>query len=149
MAYFQHDMENLDSQSETEGWDERWRWRPLEDVGEVAAKVLAEGPEKHHGKDYWLSAESHNGFEIVEILSKAVGKELRHEAGMPEEAEEMMKWTEIEPKQAEGVVAFMKQICDGRMACCATVRADAPYLLGRKGLSVYDWGKMNKYKLQR
>ena len=128
--------------------DRRVGWIALEDVAEVAAKVLVEGPTKHHGKDYWLSTESFNGFEVAEILSKAVGKEIRYEAGVPEKAEEMMKGSGIEPKYAEGVVEFMKQVYDGRMAYCATVRTDVPYLLGRKGLSVYDWGKMNKDKLQ-
>ena len=33
-------------------------WIALDDVAAVAARVLRDGPEKHGGKDYWLSTDS-------------------------------------------------------------------------------------------
>jgi hypothetical protein len=37
--------------------DKRVGWIAGEDLAAVSARVLAEGPEKHAGKQYWLSTE--------------------------------------------------------------------------------------------
>ena len=41
------------------------------DIGEVVTTVLREGPEKHNGKDYYLSIEILIISEIAKILSDA------------------------------------------------------------------------------
>ena len=129
--------------------DRRIGWIALDDVGEVAAKVLVEGPKKHGGKDYWLSTESWNGYEVAEILSEALGRKIEFEPKMSGDLERMLEgaWEGMEKKYAEGGVEFMKQVHDGRMAYCGTIRTDVPYLLGRKGLTVSEWAKMYKDQL--
>ena len=47
-------------------------WIALEDVAEATAKILVEGPEKHHAKDYWFSTESLTINEVADIISKAI-----------------------------------------------------------------------------
>src|SRR5262245_57762982 len=46
----------------------------LEDVAEAAAVILMEGPEKHHGKDYWFSADVLTPHQVAETLTVATGR---------------------------------------------------------------------------
>ncbi len=50
--------------------DKRVGWVASNDIAAVAAKVLAEGPERHAGKNYYLSTDVLNGTEVAEVLSR-------------------------------------------------------------------------------
>lgn len=52
-------------------------WVCTEDIADVAATVLREGPSKHAGKDYYLSIEVLTAPEVANILSEASGKEIK------------------------------------------------------------------------
>ncbi len=45
--------------------DRRVGWVASDDIAAVAAKVLAEGPERHVGKNYYLSTDVLNGTEVA------------------------------------------------------------------------------------
>ena len=47
------------------------------DIGEVVANVLRERPEKHWGKDYYLSIEVLKMSEFAKILSDVAGYEIK------------------------------------------------------------------------
>jgi NAD(P)H dehydrogenase (quinone) len=49
-------------------------WIALEDVAEASAKILEEGPHKHHGKDYWFSTDSLTASQMAAILTQQTGK---------------------------------------------------------------------------
>ena len=129
--------------------DRRVGWIALEDVAEVGAKALAEGPTKHHGKNYWLSTESMNGEEMAKVLTKAVGKRISYEEKTPSDFKELIESTDIgiEKTYAKGLAENLQQMYDGRMAYIATVRTDVPYLLGRPGMSMLEWAKRHKEQL--
>ena len=49
--------------------DKRVGWVASDDIAAVAAKVLGEGPERHAGKNYYLSTDVLNGMEVAGVLS--------------------------------------------------------------------------------
>jgi hypothetical protein len=51
---------------------DRMGWIASRDVGVVAATVLREGPAKHSGQNYWLSAEVAGGEELATLFSEAL-----------------------------------------------------------------------------
>jgi hypothetical protein len=48
-----------------------------EDLAAVAAKVLIDGPELHHKKQYWLSREVLNGAEVAGEISQGLGQSIK------------------------------------------------------------------------
>jgi NAD(P)H dehydrogenase (quinone) len=57
--------------------DKRVGWVAGDDIAAVAAKVLAEGPGCHAGKNYFLSTDVLNGTEIAGVLSRATDRTIR------------------------------------------------------------------------
>lgn len=128
--------------------DKQMGWIALEDVAEAAAKILTEGPSKHHGKDYWFSTEGLNIHEVAQAFSEATGKKFTAEAKSPEDFIKDMgvDRNTIDPYFI-GVEQFFIQCVDGRMDYVAEVRDDLPMLIGRKGLSVKKWAELHKEEL--
>lgn len=128
--------------------DKKLGWIALEDVGEACAKIIAEGPSIHGGKDYWFSSESLNIHEVAQVFSQVTGKPFVADARAPEEFIKDMGQDRatIDP-YFFGVEECCKQIVDGRMAYIGDVRDDLPQLLGRKGLTVKQWAELHKAEL--
>jgi NAD(P)H dehydrogenase (quinone) len=123
----------------------------LEDVGEAAAKILADGPAQHQGKDYWFSTEALNIEEIAKVLSDATGVAFVGDARSPEQfiqdfRSSIGKDAYVDP-YFTGVEQFFKQVADGRMAYVADVRDDLPQLIGRKGMTLKEWAKLHKNEI--
>lgn len=57
--------------------DTRVGWIAGADLAAVAARVLAEGPEKHSGKQYWLSTEALNGVEAAAEIAQGLQQEVQ------------------------------------------------------------------------
>ena len=57
--------------------DKRVGWVASDDIAAVAAKVLAEGPERHAGKNYYLSTDVLNGMEVAGVLSRATDRPIQ------------------------------------------------------------------------
>jgi uncharacterized protein YbjT (DUF2867 family) len=57
--------------------DKRVGWVAGDDIAAVAAKVLAEGPGRHAGKNYYLSTDVLNGMEIAGVLSRVTDRPIR------------------------------------------------------------------------
>jgi len=123
-------------------------WIALEDVAGAAAKILAEGPSKHHAKDYWFSTTSLNLEEIAQILTDVTGEKFIADPAPPEQflKDFSVGKSYIDPYFV-GVEQFFKQVVDGRMAYVADVRDDLPILLGRKGMTLAEWAKLHKEEL--
>jgi uncharacterized protein YbjT (DUF2867 family) len=123
-------------------------WIALEDVAEAAAKILVEGPDQHHKKDYWFSTESLNIQEIAQAFNEVLGKKFTADARSPEQFLKDMNQTEknIDP-YFRGVADFFVQVVDGRMDYIAEVRDDLPKLIGRKGISAKQWAELHKEEL--
>src|SRR6202030_4727869 len=52
--------------------DKRVGWIAADDLAAVSALVLAEGPQKHASKQYWLSTEVMNGTEAAAEIGQAL-----------------------------------------------------------------------------
>jgi NAD(P)H dehydrogenase (quinone) len=128
--------------------DKKVGWIALEDVADASARILAEGPAKHHGKDYWFSTESLNTEEVAEVLSHAVGQKFLADPQPPEQfIKDFGKDKACIDPYFIGVAECFKQIVDGRMSYISEVRDDLPVLIGRKGMRLEEWAKLHKKEL--
>ena len=57
--------------------EKRTGWIAVDDLAAVSALVLAEGPDKHASKQYWLSTEVMNGVEAAEAITQGLGQPIR------------------------------------------------------------------------
>jgi uncharacterized protein YbjT (DUF2867 family) len=130
--------------------DRRVGWIAARDIAAVAAAVLREGPEKHGGQDYWLSAEVAGGLEIAEMLTEVLGRPIRCEIKGPDEFQATMAATgdySVEPWYAAGTLEFLRQVLDGRMGYIGTVRDDVPFVVGRPSTTLRQWVEGNRERL--
>jgi NAD(P)H dehydrogenase (quinone) len=86
--------------------DKRVGWVASDDIAAVAAKVLAEGPERHAGKNYYLSTDLLNGMEVAGVLSRATDRPIQALVMTPDDL-------------ALGVAS-------GQVSCRATLRRTMP-----------------------
>jgi len=125
----------------------RMGWIAAQDVGSVVATVLREGPAKHGGQNYWLSAEIAGGEELATIFSEVLRRPIRCDYRKPEDFAATMALTgdySVERWYAEGALEFLKQFSDGRMGDFGTVRDDTPYLTGTTPRSLQQWVQDNQ-----
>jgi uncharacterized protein YbjT (DUF2867 family) len=129
--------------------DRRVGWIAARDIASVAAAVLREGPEKHGGKDYWLSTEVASGSEVAAILSEVLGKPVRCEVRKPEDLQALFAQGALpmESWYAASVVESAGQIYDGRKGYIGTVRDDVPFVTGRPSTTLRQWAEMNRERL--
>lgn len=127
--------------------DRRVGYIAASDIAAVAAQVLVDGPERHAGKDYWLSVESHNGQEIAQLMSKVTGLEIKcEEKGLEEFKQLIEDWIfkGADKWYASANIEFVKQMLDGRMSYMSMVQNDIPYILGRPAKTVAEFLTENK-----
>ena len=121
----------------------------LEDVAEAAATILMEGPEKHHGKDYWFSADVLTPHQVAETLTAATGRKFTAAVRKAEgfESDAVQPDSAFEPAYAKGGFELFEQVEDGRMAYVGSVVDDTAKLLGREPLLLRDWAKLHAKEL--
>jgi len=129
--------------------EERLGWVALRDVAAVAAKVLREGPEKHAGKDYWMSSETFTGPQVAAVLSKVLEETVTCDIRQPEEFQAIFESgaLHVEHWYAKGAVDWVLQIKDGRMGYLGSVRDEVPHLLGRPATTLAQWADENREEL--
>jgi len=123
--------------------DAQQGWVFAEDIAEVAAKVLQEGPEKHAGNDYWLSTEVLTASQVASTLTDAVGKPIQAHLGLPESLEAFVSGISDPGTRAymQSAVITMQLAHAGQMQAQTVVRDDVQKVLGRPGMTVAEWGK--------
>jgi len=129
---------------------DRMGWIASQDIGAVAATVLREGPAKHGGQNYWLSAEVAGGEELATLFSEALGRPIQCDHKRPEDFASTMASTgdyNVESWYAAAVIEFLKQFSDGRMGDFGTVRDETPYLTGRPSMTLRQWIQENRSSL--
>lgn len=121
-------------------------WVAVSDIAAVAAAALGEGPEKHHGHDYWMSTEVLDGTQVAAILSEVTNRTIRCDPKGPEDFKAFINSPGVEVEQwyAEGGLDFMRQVSDGRMGYIGTIRDDLPFVLGRPSLTFREWASSHK-----
>jgi len=128
---------------------DRVGWVALNDVAAVAAKILRDGPEKHAGRDYWMSTEALSGAQVAAVLTEALGHPILCDVRDPSEFEALFKSgsLNVEHWYAKGAVDFCIQVADGRMGYLGTVRDEIPHILGRPATTFKQWAQENSDKL--
>ncbi|WP_113653229.1 NmrA family NAD(P)-binding protein [Pedobacter namyangjuensis] len=127
--------------------DRRVGYIAASDIAAVAAKVLVDGPDRHAGKDYWLSVESYSGKEIAQLMSEITGLEIiSDEKGLEEFKQLIEAWIAegADRWYASANIEFVKQMLDARMSYMSMVQNDIPYILGRPAKTVREFLAENK-----
>ena len=118
-------------------------WVCTKDIGEVAATVLREGPEKHNGKDYYLSIEILTISEIAKILSDEAGFEIKFIDINKEEQEKMFnKITSPGVRNyMESAQITMNLTRNEKFKAQNEVNDDVLTVVGRPGTKMKEWAK--------
>ncbi len=129
--------------------DKRVGWIAGEDIAAVAARVLAEGPEKHAGKQYWLSTEVLNGSEAAAEIAQALQQKVECAVMTPDDLVALIASGALQPppnieaNYAASMIEWARQTYDGRMDFGAVTTPTAEELLGRKPLPLRTWVERN------
>jgi NAD(P)H dehydrogenase (quinone) len=130
--------------------DKRVGWIAGDDLAAVAARVLAEGPEKHAGKQYWLSTELLNGSESAAEIAQAFGQEVQCAVMTPDDLAALIASGALQPppnieaNYAASMLEWARQTYDGRMDFAAVTTPTVEDLLGRKPLTLRAWVERNR-----
>jgi uncharacterized protein YbjT (DUF2867 family) len=125
-------------------------WIAVEDLAAVAAKVLAEGPEIHAGKGYWMSTDLLNGVQAAEILRQTLDQPITALVMTPEDLLRMgsdAAPTFMEATYAASAMEWLQQTYDGRLDYAAVTTSTIEELLGRPALHLADWATRNRQAL--
>jgi NAD(P)H dehydrogenase (quinone) len=105
--------------------DKRVGWVASDDIAAVAAKVLAEGPERHAGKNYYLSTDVLNGKEVAGVLSRATDRPIQALVMTPDDlavgiaSGQVVMPGYVEANYAASMLEWARQTFDGRMSYSA------------------------------
>jgi NAD(P)H dehydrogenase (quinone) len=130
--------------------DKRVGWVASDDIAAVAAKVLAEGPERHAGKNYYLSTDVLNGMEVAGVLSRATDRPIQALVMTPDDlalgvaSGQVVMPGNIEANYAASMLEWARQTFDGRMAYSAVMTDTVATLLGRPPINLEDWARQHR-----
>ncbi|MFG2479182.1 NmrA family NAD(P)-binding protein [Streptomyces fagopyri] len=133
--------------------DRQVGWVAGDDIAAVVAKVLAEGPETHAGKDYYLSADLLNGAEVAEILSAALGREIPALVMTPDDLQRMIDAglntapAGMDAAYAASTLIWLRQTFEGRMDYSARTTGTVQDLLGREPVHLASWATAHRQEL--
>jgi Predicted nucleoside-diphosphate-sugar epimerases len=125
--------------------DKRVGWIAADDLAAVAAHVLAEGPQKHAGKQYWLSTEVMNGVEAAAAIAEGLDQPVESVVLTPDDllaqitsgALELPSY--VEATYGASMLEWVRQTYDGRMDFAAVTTTAVEDLVGRKPLTLREW----------
>ena len=129
--------------------NQRMGWVAGKDIASVAERVLLDGPEKHHAKDYWMSTEVLDADGIAKILSQVLDKEIHGEIRSHEDFKKVFTSgsVAVENWYAEGAIEFTRQVSNGEMGYIGTVRNDVPFVTGNEATGFREWAILNRDEL--
>src|SRR5277367_1836132 len=133
--------------------DKRVGWVASDDIAAVAAKVLAEGPERHAGKNYYLSTDVLNGTEVAGVLSRATERPIQALLMTPDDlalgvaSGQVVMPGNIEANYAASMLEWARQTFDGRMAYSAVATDTVATLLGRPPIKLEDWARQHRSEI--
>jgi NAD(P)H dehydrogenase (quinone) len=133
--------------------DKRAGWIANDDIAAVVAKVLAEGPEAHAGKDYYLSADLLNGAQVAEVLTTALGREIPAHVLTPDDLQRMIESgvavapAGMDAAYAASTLIWARQTYEGRMDYSAVTTSTVQDLLGREPIRLAQWATAHRQEL--
>jgi len=133
--------------------DKRVGWIAAEDLADVSATVLAGGPAKHGGQNYFLSTDVLNGQEAAAILSEILGRPIAPVVMTPSDllaafASGAAKSPPgVEENYAKSQLEWVQQTFDGRMDYGAIATSTVQDLLGRPAMTLRGWVSRHREEL--
>ena len=133
--------------------DKQVGWIASDDIAAVAAKVLAEGPETHADKNYFLSTDLLNGAQVAEVLTAALGREIPARVLNPDdllrmvEAGESVAPANMDSAYAASTLIWARQTYQGRMDYSAVTTNTVQDLLGREPTHLASWATAHRQEL--
>lgn len=133
--------------------DKQVGWVAGADIAAVAARVLAEGPETHAGKDYYLSTDLLNGTEVAEALSDALGREIPALVLTPADLQRMIEAgldiapADMDAAYAASTLIWARQTYEGRFDHGAVTTSTVEDLLGREPVRLREWAAAHHQEL--
>lgn len=123
--------------------DAKQGWVCTKDIGEVSATVLREGPEKHAGKDYYLSIEILKMSEVAKILSEIAGFEIKVNDVNKESQEKMFSMISSPGTRnyMESAQITMDLTRNGKFKPQNELKDDVLTVVGRPGTKMKEWAK--------
>jgi NAD(P)H dehydrogenase (quinone) len=125
--------------------EKRTGWIAVDDLAAVSALVLAEGPDKHASKQYWLSTEIMNGVEAAEAITQGLGQPIRCVVMTPDDLLAQLASGTVsmppvlEANYAASALEWLRQTYDGRMDYSAVTTTTVRDLTGRPPLTLRAW----------
>ena len=125
--------------------EKRVGWIAADDLAAVSARVLAEGPEKHGKKQYWLSTEVLNGVEAAAEIAKALQQPIECVVLTPDDLVARIRSgavqlpASVEANYGASMLEWVRQTYDGRMDFGAVTTSAVEDLTGRKPLTLRAW----------
>lgn len=121
--------------------DAKQGWVCTKDIGEVAATVLIEGPEKHSGKDYYLSIEILTISEVAKIISDVSGQEMKVIDMNKEQQEKMFSMIPSPGTRnyMESALITMDLTRNGKFKAQNELKDDVLTVVGRPGTKMKEW----------
>lgn len=125
-------------------------WVAPEDVAAVAAQVLVEGPERHSGKQYWLSTEVLNGAQAAAEISSGLGEPVDPIVLTPDDLLSQVSSgailfpPSVDANYGASILEWVRQTFDGRMDFGAVTTTAVEELTGRKPTTLRSWIERNR-----
>ena len=125
--------------------DKRVGWIAGDDLAAVSAQVLAEGPQKHASKQYWLSTEVMNGVEAAAEIAEGLGQPVESVVLTPDDlvaqitSGAMRLPSYVEATYGASILELVRQTYDGRLDFGATTTTTVEDLTARKPLTLREW----------
>jgi NAD(P)H dehydrogenase (quinone) len=133
--------------------DKQVGWIANDDIAAVVAKVLAEGPDRHAGKDYYLSTDLLNGAQVAEVLTAALGREIPAQVLTPDDLLRMIEAglgvapANMDAAYAASTLIWARQTFEGRMDYSALTTSTVQDLLGREPIHLAAWATAHRREL--
>lgn len=120
-------------------------WIAGDDIAAVGALVLVEGPDRHAGRDLFLSTELMNGVQAAEVLTDALGRPITAMVRTPDElaagvaAGAVQLPPNVDAHYGASMIEWARQTYDGRMDYSAVTTETVERLLSRPPTTLAEW----------
>jgi NAD(P)H dehydrogenase (quinone) len=124
-------------------------WIAPEDIGAVAARVLADGPDHHGGQQYWLATEILNGTQAAAEIAKGLDMPVEAVVLTPDDllaqvASGGMKMPAyVDATYGASILEWIRQTYEGRLNF-VKVTSVVENLTGNKPLTLETWVRANR-----
>ncbi len=111
------------------------------DIGEVVGTVLREGPEKHAGKDYYLSIDVLTGSQMADLISEVTGKPVNVHYQTIEEMKAMFDMIPSNQIRAymDSAMICAKLTQEQKFKAQTAICDDVLTVTGHPGTTMRDW----------